>query len=390
MNAFGPATKDKLLFTPGPLTTSASVKEAMQHDAGSWDGEFNSLVAGLRQRLLQVAGLTRETGWEAVPLQGCGTYGVEAVFQTCVPSKGKVAVLANGAYGTRMEQILDRAGIDHVVLRTPEDSPVHPEEVSDLLLQVPSVTHVAVVHCETTSGLLNPIECIGQVVRAHKKVYIVDATSSFGAIPIDFEESAIDFLVGSPNKCLEGVPGFCFVLCRREVLERCEGQARSLSLDLLAQLKGFDTNGQFRFTPPTHALLALNQALDELEQEGGISARAERYRLNHQILLQGMGGLGLRPFLKPEVQSYVITAFGYPQFPGFSFEGLYRRLSRRGFLIYPGKLSETKTFRIGTIGHLFPGDFQRLVQAIAAELTAMETQQCGSLKAETAIEPANK
>jgi 2-aminoethylphosphonate-pyruvate transaminase len=364
----------KLLFTPGPLTTSLSVKQAMLRDAGSWDSEFNTLVAGLRRRLVELAGLRCEAGWEAVLLQGSGTYGVEAVFQTCVPRTGKVVILTNGAYGNRMEQILERAGIDHTVLRTAEDTPSQPQVLADLLMRDPAITHVAVVHCETTTGILNPIEALGSIAKSHEKTFIVDAMSSFGGIPIDFQRCGIDFLISSPNKCLEGVPGFCFVLCRRRALHACEGQARSLSLDLLAQLKGFDTSGQFRYTPPTHTLLAFEQALNELEAEGGIGARAARYERNHKMLLAGMGELGLRPYLRPEVQSYIITAFAYPDLPGFSFAGLYRSLSQQGFLIYPGKLSQADTFRIGTIGQVFPPDVARLVNAIYEAFDHMKSR----------------
>lgn len=365
---------DKLLFTPGPLTTSLSVKQAMLHDAGSWDAEFNTLVAGLRRRLVELAGLRRDAGWEAVLLQGSGTYGVEAVFQTCVPLTGKVAVLTNGAYGNRMKQILERAGIDHTVLRTAEDTPSQPQALADLLMRDAAITHVAVVHCETTTGILNPLEALGRIAQSHGKTFVVDAMSSFGGIPIDFERCGIDFLISSPNKCLEGVPGFCFVLCRRRALEACEGQARSLSLDLLAQLRGFDANGQFRYTPPTHTLLALDQALKELEAEGGIEARAARYARNHKVLLAGMGELGLRPYLSREVQSYLITAFAYPSIQGFSFPALYRLLSQQGFLIYPGKLSQADTFRIGTIGQVFPPDVARLVNAIGDALDHMKSR----------------
>ena len=365
---------DKLLFTPGPLTTSLGVKQAMLHDAGSWDAEFNTLVAGLRRRLVELAGLRRDAGWEAVLLQGSGTYGVEAVFQTCVPRRGKVVVLTNGAYGDRMQQILERAGIEHTVLRTAENTPLQPQALAEVLKRDAAITHIAVVHCETTTGILNPIEALGRLARSQDKTYIVDAMSSFGGIPIDFERCGIDFLVSSPNKCLEGVPGFCFVLCRRRALEACEGQARSLSLDLLAQLRGFDANGQFRYTPPTHTLLALDQALKELEAEGGIEARAARYAHNHKVLLAGMGELGLPPYLRPEVQSYIITAFAYPDRPGFSFQSLYRMLSQQGFLIYPGKLSQADTFRIGTIGQVFPPDVARLVNAIGDALDHMKSR----------------
>jgi 2-aminoethylphosphonate-pyruvate transaminase len=365
-----PSARDKLLFTPGPLTTSLSVKQAMLHDAGSWDSEFNSLVASVRGRLLAIAQLSRDTGWEVILLQGSGTYGVEAVFQTCVPRTGKVAVLANGAYGNRMVQMLVQARIEHVVLRTSEDKPVSAEALATLLLMDKTITHVAMVHCETTTGILNPIEAVGKVARSHQKLFIVDAMSSFGAVPIDFEACGIDFLISSPNKCLEGVPGFCFVFCQRQTLAAGEGHGRSLSLDLLEQLKGFDRNGQFRYTPPTHAILGFDQALKEFEAEGGVTARGARYRANHQALCAGMAELGFRPYLDPAVQSYIITAFPFPADPKFSFDEFYRGLSGRGFIIYPGKLTQVNTFRIGTIGRIFPADMQQLVYAIRGTLNS--------------------
>jgi len=367
-----PAARDKLLFTPGPLTTSLSVKQAMLHDAGSWHFEFNDLVAQIRERLLKLAELDRANGWEAILLQGSGTFGVEAVFQTCVPPKGKVAVLSNGAYGERMVQMLAHARIEHAVVRVPEDRPLDAQVLAGLLQKDGTISHVAAVHCETTTGILNPIESLGQAAKEHGKLFVVDAMSSFGGLPIDFQASGIDFLISSPNKCLEGVPGFCFVLARRQNLEACEGWARSLSLDLLAQLRGFESNGQFRFTPPTHCLLAFQQALHELELEGGITSRSARYRCNHQILLKGMAELGFRPYLAPEIQSYIITAFEHPSVRHFSFPRFYRMLSEKGFIIYPGKLTRVDTFRIGTIGRLFPADLQQLVQAVGSVLQELE------------------
>ncbi len=359
-----PAARDKLLFTPGPLTTSLSVKQAMLHDAGSWHFEFNALVATIRDRLLSIAGVSRAQGWEAILLQGSGTYGVEAVFQTCVERSGKVAVLANGAYGNRMAQMLERASIDHVVLRAPEDKPVDPVALEIALSTDKAITHVAVVHCETTTGILNPIEAVGNVARAYGKVFVVDAMSSFGAIPIDLEKHGIDFLVSSPNKCLEGIPGFCFVLCRRKLLLACEGRPRSLSLDLLDQLKSFERTGQFRYTPPTHALLGFDQALKEFDAEGGITGRGARYQANHAVLCHGMAELELHPYLPPGLQSFIITAFPFPANPRFSFDQFYRSLSERGFIIYPGKLTQVNTFRIGTIGRIFPAEVRQLVDAI--------------------------
>jgi 2-aminoethylphosphonate-pyruvate transaminase len=359
-----PTAHDKLLFTPGPLTTSLSVKRAMLHDAGSWHFEFNAKVAWMRERLLAVAGLSREAGWEVVLLQGSGTFGVEATLVSCVPSQGKVAILSNGAYGERAALMLKHARIDHVVLRTPEDSPNDPAALDELLARDASITHVLVVHVETTTGILNPILEVGQVVRRHRRAFIVDAMSSFGAIPIDFESAGIDFLISSANKCLEGVPGFSFVICRRALLLASEGHARSLSLDLLGQLKGFEKNGQFRYTPPTHSLLAFEQALLELEQEGGVAARGARYQRNHTVLLNGMRALGFRSYLDPKVQSCIITSFHFPDDKRFTFLEFYHRLSDQGFIIYPGKISQVDLFRIGSVGRLFEADMRALLAAI--------------------------
>ena len=359
-----PAARDKLLFTPGPLTTSARVKEAMLHDAGSWHFEFNALVAQIRERLLGLAGVSRAKGYEVVLLQGSGTFGVEAVFQTCVPLTGKVAVLSNGAYGERMMQMLQHAHIPHVVLRTSEDTPANPQALEALLAKDASISHVAAVHCETTTGILNPIAELGRVTRQHARCYIVDAMSSFGALPIDFEDAGIDYLISSANKCIEGVPGFSFVICRRQALLACEGIARSLSLDLLGQFKSFEKNGQFRYTPPTHSILAFARALDELEAEGGPPARCARYTRNQETLVTGMKALGFQPYLDPAVQSCIITSFLFPSDPEFTFDAFYRRLSDKGFIIYPGKISQADTFRIGSIGRIFETDIQSLLAAV--------------------------
>jgi 2-aminoethylphosphonate-pyruvate transaminase len=369
-----PPVRDKLLFTPGPLTTSLSVKRAMLHDAGSWHFEFNAKVRWVRDEILKFAGLSREAGWETILLQGSGTFGVEAVFATCVPPDGKVAVLANGAYGERMILMLKHLKINHVVLRARENTPIDPAILNDALAADKSITHVALVHCETTTGILNPLNEIGEVTKRHGRVFIVDAMSSFGAIPIDFDKAGIDYLVSSANKCIEGVPGFSFVICRRDALLACDGYARSLSLDLLDQFKGFEKNGQFRYTPPTHSILAFEQALHELEQEGGVAGRGARYRRNHETLAAGMKSLGFRPYLDSALQSFIITAFYYPDDEAFVFDAFYRRLSDKGFIIYPGKITRENTFRIGSIGRVFPADIEALVLAIGSVLKEMNVK----------------
>jgi 2-aminoethylphosphonate-pyruvate transaminase len=366
-----PPARDKLLFTPGPLTTSLSVKQSMLRDAGSWHFEFNTVVQTVRDELLALTGLSRAAGYECILLQGSGTFGVEAVFTTCVPPQGKVLVLSNGAYGERMLQMLKLARIEHLALRTAENSPNDPVALDLTLTSDKAITHVAVVHCETTTGILNPISEIGPVVHKHQRAYIVDAMSTFGALPINFAACGIDYLISSANKCIEGVPGFTFVIARRAALLACEGHARSLSLDLLGQLKGFEKNGQFRYTPPTHSILAFQTALRELDQEGGVAARGARYLRNHQVLVEGMKRLGFRPYLDPAVQSFIITSFYFPNDPKFTFEEFYRKLSDKGFIIYPGKISQADTFRIGSIGRLFESDMRSLLAAISETIEEM-------------------
>ncbi len=356
---------DKTLFTPGPLTTSLTVKKAMLHDAGSWHFDFNAKVASIRTRLLTLAGVSRDDGYECIPLQGSGTFGIEAVFVTTVAPTGKVLVLANGAYGERMVQMLEYSGIAHTVIRTAENEIPDADDVDAALEADPDISLVAMVHCETTTGILNPIESIARVAKQHGRAFFVDAMSSFGAIPIGMKDLDIDFLVSSANKCVEGVPGFSFVLAKRDSLLANEGQARSLSLDLIAQLRCFEKNGQFRYSPPTHSLLAFEQALNELDEEGGIEKRGARYAKNHQTLLEGMTSLGFKSYLPSELQSIIITSFHYPEDPSFDFQDFYRALSDRGKIIYPGKISQVDLFRIGSIGRIFPSDSESIVDTIA-------------------------
>lgn len=369
--------KNSLLFTPGPLTTSATVKAAMQRDIGSRDSEFIEIVAAIRTELLRLAGTSREKGYEAVLMQGSGTFGLEAVLSSVIPPDGRLLVLANGAYGERMWQIAERLKIVTRIERWEENKSPDPGMVRELLARNPAPTHVAIVHLETTTGILNPIAEIGGMVRERGGRFIVDAMSSFGGVPLDVAELGIDYLVSSANKCLEGVPGFSFVIARRAALEETAGWARSVSLDLHAQWQTLERNGQFRFTPPTHALLAFAQALRELREEGGVTARARRYRSNHAALVSGLERLGLHPYLAAERQSDVITAFRYPSNPAFVFEEFYERLSARGMVIYPGKLTHADCFRIGNIGQLSVADMASLISAIAETLGEMRIAPAG-------------
>lgn len=369
-----PARTDKLLFTPGPLTTSNTVKQAMLRDLGSRDVEFIGIVQEIRQHLLRLAGVSQTGGYEAVLMQGSGTFGIEALLSSVLPHDphdGKLLVIINGAYGKRIRDIAQRHRIETVTIEVAENTPADSQQVSESLAGDSAITHVALVHCETSSGVLNPVQEIGAVVKGFQRTFIVDAMSSFGGIPLDVAEFGIDYLAASANKCLEGVPGISFVIANRAQLLASGGAARSVSLDLLAQWEGLEKDGQFRFTPPTHVILALHQALLELDEEGGVIGRSKRYAANHATLLKGMRRMGIREYVPAESQSHIITTFLFPQDSKFKIEEFYQRLSARGMVIYPGKLNEVDCFRIGNIGRLFESDIESLLAAIEATLTDM-------------------
>jgi len=362
--------KDKVLFTPGPLTTSRTVKQAMLRDLGSRDYEFIDLVKEIRNKLVELCKAGPEE-YTAVLMQGSGTFGLEAVVASTVPRNGKLMVIINGAYGRRISRIASVLGIEVVEVEFPENSVPDLGRIEAALEADSRVSQVCVVHCETTTGIVNPIEQIGRVVKRYQADYFVDAMSSFGAIPIDVGECGIDYLVSSANKCIEGVPGFSFIICKIGSLRRTAGYGRSVSLNLLEQYEGFETNGQFRFTPPTHALIGFRQALAELEAEGGVEGRAKRYQSNHKALVDGMRQMGFREYIRPENQGYIITSFLYPDDDNFHFEEFYERLNEKGYVIYPGKVSSAECFRIGSIGRIFESDIRDLLRAIRQTIGEM-------------------
>jgi len=362
--------KDKILFTPGPLTTSRTVKQAMLRDLGSRDIEFIGLIKDIRYKLLELGQVSPDQ-YTTVLMQGSGTFGLEAVVSSTVPPGGKLLVIVNGAYGKRLATIASVLKIDTATLEYVENATPDLGEIADTLKADSEITNVSVVHCETTTGIVNPIREIGEIAAKYGAKYFVDAMSSFGAVPIDLAECKIDYLVSSANKCIEGVPGFSFILCRLDSLRETDRYARSVSFDLLAQFQGFEKNGQFRFTPPTHALAAFRQALTELEAEGGVIGRAERYRRNYETLVGGMRRMGFTEYLKPQDQGYIITSFLYPDDANFSFEKFYESLNQKDYVIYPGKVSDANCFRIGNIGRIFEADVKALLAAIAETITEM-------------------
>lgn len=356
--------KPYILLTPGPLTTSQTVKEAMLTDWCTWDEAYNlHIVEEIRKSLVSLA--TQHTGdYTSILLQGSGTYCVEAVIGSVIKPGDKLLILSNGAYGDRMGNIAEYHGISYDMLAFDETEQVSVSYVDDYLSHNAEITHVAVVHCETTTGVLNPLKEIAHLVKMHGKKLIVDAMSSFGGVPLDVHELGIDFLISSANKCIQGVPGFGFIIARCSELLHCKGVSKSLSLNIYDQWEAMEKgHGKWRFTSPTHVVRAFKQAMDELAEEGGVEVRHNRYCENHRVLVDGMRSLGFQTLLPDEIQSPVITSFLYPHVD-FNFKAFYTQLKERGFVIYPGKISQADTFRIGNIGDVHPEDFRQLIEII--------------------------
>jgi 2-aminoethylphosphonate-pyruvate transaminase len=364
---------DPILLTPGPLTTSLRTKQAMLNDWGSWDAAFNAITASLRRDLVDIVGGGDEYTW--VPLQGSGTFSVEAAIGTVVPRDGKVLVPNNGAYCARIVKICRYLGRAVVDLPVPEDQPATGAIVEAALAADPGITHVAQVHCETGAGVLNELSSIAQVCARRGKGLIVDAMSSFAAIPIDVATVPFDALVAASGKCLEGVPGMGFVIVRKAVLEARAGNAHSLAMDLHDQYVYMEKTTQWRYTPPTHVVAALRTAVDQFKEEGGQPARLARYARNCETLVGGMAELGFRTFLSPAVQAPIIVTFHAPADPAYQFKSFYERTRERGYILYPGKLTQVETFRVGCIGAIDANEMRNVVSAVAQTLHDMGIRQ---------------
>ncbi|MGL5355590.1 MAG: 2-aminoethylphosphonate--pyruvate transaminase [Cetobacterium sp.] len=352
-----------ILLTPGPLTTSAEVKSAMLKDWCTWDSEYNFLVQDMRKRVLSIA--EADDDYTMIPMQGSGTFSVEAVLTSTVGEDEKLLILSNGAYGDRMKTICDVAKVKNEFYKINQTESYDLTHLENILKTNSDITHVAVVHCETTSGILNSIKEISEIVKKYDKTFILDAMSSFGGIHFNVPEHNIDFLISSANKCIQGVPGFGFIIAKKEALLKSKGKARSHSLDIFDQWKVMESgNGKWRFTSPTHVVRAFYQALLELEIEGGVKAREARYKENQQELVKGMSLLGFNAIIPTEKQSPIITTFYAPAHPNYNFESFYSELKKHGFVIYPGKLTKEESFRIGNIGEVYPKDIKILIDSI--------------------------
>jgi 2-aminoethylphosphonate-pyruvate transaminase len=362
-------TGDPFLLTPGPLTTSKSVKEVMVHDWGSRDATFLRINREVLAALPAI--VNAPDSFVTVPIQGSGTFAVEAMLTSFVPLKGKVLLIVNGAYGHRAKRILDIARRKSIVLETPEDTPPDLAKIEAVLKRSKSITHVFAVHCETTSGILNPVHEIGVLAARYGKSYLIDSMSAFGALPLDAEKARADAIAASSNKCIEGVPGLGFVVARKSVLPGLKGNATTLTLDVHDQWANFEKTGQYRFTPPIHVIVAFHQALAEFQAEGGQKGRGGRYAQNGKVLIDGMRTMGFRTLLPDALQAPIIVTFHMPTDPQFVFQRFYDELKDRGYVIYPGKLTVADSFRIGCIGRIYPKDMQGALGAVRDVLADM-------------------
>ena len=364
---------DPWLLTPGPLTTSLSVKQAMLHDYGSRDATFIDLNARILERLVAI--VNGSGSYVTVPLQGSGTFVVEAMIGNFVPGDGRLLILINGAYGQRIARICDYYKRDYLVQESAEDVPVDTNQLDATLDANPDIGHVVVVHCETTSGILNPIKAVSEIVARHKRSLLIDSMSAFGALPLDAQEIEFDAVVASSNKCLEGAPGMGFCVARESALEKTEGNSPSLVLDLYDQWRAMPKNRQWRFTPPTHVVLAFDQALTEYEAEGGVAGRGGRYRANCDLLVAGMRAMGFKTLLPDELQAPIIITFHMPTNPEFDFNAFYDGLKDQGYVIYPGKLTVADSFRMGCIGRIDAEQINGALDAVAQLLTRFGIEQ---------------
>lgn len=357
------------LLTPGPLTTTNTVKEQMLFDRCTWDQDYKNITQQIRSSLLDLAGATNQE-YTAVLMQGSGTFAVESVLTTAISADDKLLIITNGAYGERIVQMAEYIGLHYRVYSARYNEFPQEAEIRGILEEDPAITHIAMVHCETTTGILNPLEMISQLARAYDKALIIDAMSSFGGIEMDVPGLGIDYLISSANKCIQGVPGFGFVIAKLEKLLACKGNARSLSLDLYDQWKAMDADGKWRYTSPTHVVAAFSRAIEELIEEGGIPARAARYQNNNRVLRERLAGIGIEAYITDDKQSPIITTFLFPN-ETFSFEDFYEYVKEKGYVLYPGKLTEHDTFRIGNIGEIYEEDIQNLCNIIEAYMGGM-------------------
>jgi 2-aminoethylphosphonate-pyruvate transaminase len=363
-----------VLLNPGPANTTQAVKQALVcEDICPRETVFGDVMGRVADRLARIADPSGKS--VTVLFGGSGTAGVEAAIASAVPKDGRLLVLDNGAYGARMTDIAKAYGMPHESMVFGVGARIDIEQVK-ARLERGDITQVAVVHHETTTGMLNPVEKIGALCKIRKVELIVDAMSSFAGIPFTMESLGADFVVSSSNKCIQGMAGLAFVIGKKERIESMRHVAgRSLYLSVGDQYRFFRDAHQMRFTPPVQLLYALERAIDELDAEGGVEARRKRYDACYEVLDRGVRAIGFERLMPDEDQSRILTAYVEPNDPKYSYDRMHDLLFERGFTIYPGKGAKVGTFRLANMGDITPDDMERFVAALRETVAAMDLQR---------------
>ena len=350
------------LLTPGPITTSDTVKQAMMVDHCTWDNDYNEVIMDIQSRILDIAHCDREI-YTCVLMSGSGTYANEAVISTVLGQGDKLLLVESGVYGARLGILADYAGKTYTSYKLLYEKEQDIENIERILKEDSEISHIVMVHVESTFGFENDLTGISALAKKYGKSLIVDAMSSFGALDFNVQELGIDYLITTPNKALEAVPGLAIVICRNEDIEGCEGNAGTLSLNLYQQYLSMSKH-KFRFTSPTHNVLALQQALHELEAEGGVSERHQRYLRINRMMADMMKKYKISRFRENEYQSVILNCFSLDGQP-YEFEDLYNFFRANGYEMYPGRMTSENTFRIGNIGSISEADVEALDKLMA-------------------------
>lgn len=350
--------KRNVLLNPGPATTTDSVKLAqVVPDICPREYEFGDLMEYVSTELTNIA--ANNDDYTTILFGGSGTAVVEAVLSSVIPHDKSVLIINNGAYGKRMCQIVSTYGIDFIEFKSSSIEPVDINKLEDVIKSNPKISHLAAIHNETTTGLLNDLKPLGELAKKYNLEFIVDAMSSYAAIPIDMVELNIDYLCASSNKNIQGMAGVGFAISKISSLEKLEDvKPRSFYLDLYAQYKNFIKTHQMRFTPPVQTLYALKQAIVEFKEEG-LDNRFKRYSDSWETLIKSLKEMELPYLVDDENHSRIITSIFIPD--GVDFNHLHDFFYEKGFTIYPGKVEEFNTFRIANIGEIDKEDIKSFI-----------------------------
>jgi 2-aminoethylphosphonate aminotransferase len=357
--------KRNILLNPGPATTSDSVKRSLVvPDICPREKEFCEVVREIRSDLVKIA--HGDDSYTCILFAGSGTSVMDAAINSVVPPGKKIAIINNGAYGERMVKIAQAYHLDFVEIKYEYGGKINLTEIAGTLKKDQTIACLAMVHHETTTGLLNPIKEVGEIVKENNCVFIVDTISSFAGIPIDIKDCKIDFMMSTSNKCIQGMAGVAFIICKKSELEKLKDYPpRSYYLNLYNQYESFEKTGQSQFTPPVQILYALKQAIKEYFKEGGLN-RYQRYTENWMVLRQGLLDLGFKLFHEADDESHILLTVYDPELPGYNFEAMHDYLYARGFTIYPGKIGNKNTFRLANMGEIDTKDIKKFLKALAS------------------------